>query len=412
MSNKIRATTSQRSFASSSATFPAFIGGYASGKTQALIYRIMNRLCGNVMVAYYLPTFDHVKTIGFPRLTEFLDLIGAKYTQNLSFPKIIVPGYGEVLFRSMDKPERIVGYEVADSFFDELDIMPMHKAEQVWIKAMGRNRQKRPDGKPNTMAVATTPEGFRFCYDRWKRRPLPGYELHQAKTTDNPYLDPLYIESLKQNYPSNLLSAYIDGEFVNLTSGTVYRNYDRNAHRSNEQIQTREPLLIGMDFNVQHMAATIYVQRQNGLHAVGELKDILDTPAMIKTIREKYSQHRIIVYPDASGNSRKSVGSNETDISLLKNAGFTIRAKSSNPSVKDRINATNKAFEDGWLHVNDALCPTVAECFEQQSYDKNGEPDKTSGFDHQNDGSTYVVAYERPIKRHYTGGTTSLAGYY
>ena len=30
---------------------------------------------------------------------------------------------------------------------------------------------------------------------------------------------------------------------------------------------------------------------------------------------------------------------------------------------------------------------------------KNGEPDKTSGTDHQNDATTYPIAYEFPIVR-------------
>jgi hypothetical protein len=40
----------------------------------------------------------------------------------------------------------------------------------------------------------------------------------------------------------------------------------------------------------------------------------------------------------------------------------------------------------------------VASCLEQQVY-RNGEPDKTSGVDHQNDATTYPIAYEMPILR-------------
>ena len=38
----------------------------------------------------------------------------------------------------------------------------------------------------------------------------------------------------------------------------------------------------------------------------------------------------------------------------------------------------------------------MANCLEQQAY-RNGEPDKTSGNDHQNDATTYPIAYEMPI---------------
>src|SRR6056297_112336 len=140
-----------------------------------------------------------------------------------------------------------------------------------------------------------------------------------------------------------------------------------------------------MDFNVQHMAATVYIQRPSGWHAVAELKEVFDTPAMVKLIEEKWPEHSIIIYPDASGKSRKSVGASESDISLLKKAGFKVRAHNSNPLVKDRIAAVNKQFQVKNFWVNVTKCPTVTECLEQQVYGPNGEPDKSSGNDHQND---------------------------
>ena len=85
-------------------------------------------------------------------------------------------------------------------------------------------------------------------------------------------------------------------------------------------------------------------------------------------------------------------------MSLLQQAGFVIRAKPSNPRVRDRVMAANRAFDQGFVKINDSACPTTAECLEQQAY-KNGEPDKTSGTDHQNDATTYPIAYEFPIVR-------------
>jgi hypothetical protein len=143
------------------------------------------------------------------------------------------------------------------------------------------------------------------------------------------------------------------------------------------------------------------VKRDGGRqwHAVDELVDMYDTPEAIKIIKNRYPDHRVTIYPDASGKSRKTVDASTSDIALLEGAGYRIRANASNPSVKDRINATNGAFERGVLWVNDAKCPNIAGCLEQQVYDKNGEPDKKSGNDHQNDATTYPIAYEFPIVR-------------
>jgi len=139
--------------------------------------------------------------------------------------------------------------------------------------------------------------------------------------------------------------------------------------------------------------------RGNVWHAVDELKGIYDTPAMIKTIREKHPKHNIRIYQDATGKNRKSVNASTSDIALLRDAQFQVYAKDSNPYVKDRVNATNKAFSNGRLMINDTMCPEYSRCMEQLAYDKNGEPDKNSNIDHLPDAGTYPIAYEMPIIR-------------
>jgi hypothetical protein len=56
----------------------------------------------------------------------------------------------------------------------------------------------------------------------------------------------------------------------------------------------------------------------------------------------------------------------------------------------------NAALENGTVKINAKKCKNVADCLEQQTY-KNGEPDKSSGNDHQNDATTYPIAYEFPV---------------
>ncbi len=266
----------------------------------------------------------------------------------------------------------------------------------------------RYEGAKNSIDVTTTPEGFLFTYNTFKKLPserpeLKGrYGLIQASTYSNEVnLPDDYIPSLIEAYPKELVDAYIAGQFVNMRSGTVYYAFNRKTHNSHEIIQDKEPLYIGMDFNVQHMAATVYVQRENGWHAVSELKEVFDTPSMIKIIQERWQSkgHNIIVYPDPTGKARETVNASTSDIALLRQVGFAIKAKSKSPLVKDRVLAVNKRFQDKKLWVNVEEVPTVASCLEQQVYDANGEPDKKSGFDHQNDATSYPIVFEFPISR-------------
>jgi hypothetical protein len=147
------------------------------------------------------------------------------------------------------------------------------------------------------------------------------------------------------------------------------------------------------------MASVVFVERANGLHAVAELTGITDTPHLIETLREKWPGRSIEIYPDASGKSRKTVDASRSDLTLLRTAGYLVKARETNPPVKDRILAVNTGFSQGRLWVNDAKCPRYAESLEKQAYDDNGEPDKKSGHDHLNDGGGYCVHWRMPVRK-------------
>lgn len=396
-------SSTQKAFAISKEIYPAFIGGFGSGKTAAAIARAMalKSHFPECDIAYYLPTYPLIEDIAFRRFPELLERKGYAYTLNKTSAYIEFPNAGRIIFRTMENPQRIVGYEVAHSIVDELDTLPIEKARDAWNKIIARNRQKC--SMPNTVAVATTPEGFRFVYERWQKNPAKGYVMFKAKTSDNASnLPEGYIDNLKASYPSNLLSAYLDGEFVNLTSGSIYHEFDRQLNASKEAITSNEPIHVGMDFNVGNMSASIWVLRDGNPHAVDELTGVYDTPAMAEILKERYQGHAIYVYPDASGNARKTNNASTSDIAILRQAGFTVLVNSVNPAVKDRILSFNAMILSGSerkLFVNADKCPGLVEALEKQCYDKNSEPDKHSGLDHIVDAAGYFIAYKFPIRK-------------
>ena len=155
-----------------------------------------------------------------------------------------------------------------------------------------------------------------------------------------------------------------------------------------------------MDFNVAHGAAVVHVLRGDEPHAVAELTEVFDTPAMIALLKRDYPGHPIMIYPDASGSNRKSNNASESDISLLKAAQFRICVNPANPAVKDRVLSMNAMIhKDGArrYRVNPQHCPQLVESLEKQAYNKNGEPDKEGGLDHIVDAAGYFIAYKYPI---------------
>lgn len=403
----------QFEFVQSREKHPAFVAGFGSGKTTAAVARcmgLMYEICSygvSARLAYYLPTYSLIKLIAYPAFEEVLLDLGLEYRINKSDNVIYVAGMGEVILRTMDNPERIVGYQVHDSVLDEMDILTLEKAKAVWQKVIARNRLKKPNGLINTVAIATTPEGYKFVYQKFKRKPIAGAHLVQASTYSNyKNLPSDYIESLADNYEPQMFEAYINGQFVNLTSGCVYSAFDRTKHtaplplkdKNGEVInQQQETLHIGMDFNVGKMAALIAVLRDNKLHGIGEITKKLDTPAMIAEIKRRYPLRHVIIYPDASGKNRKTNDASTSDIKLLKSAGFTVLVRSKNPFVRDRIIAVNKALRDGKLVLSPDTCTETIESLEQQTYNEKGEPDKANDYDHLADGLGYMVYHRFPV---------------
>jgi hypothetical protein len=396
-------TAPQDDFVFSSNTYPLFVGGFGSGKSEALFKRLIIQKLKykKLNQGYFAPTHDLIRLIAFPRISQLLIDCGLPFKLNKSEKIFYITGYGEIVCRSMDNPDSIVGFEIADAVIDELDTLKTEHAENAWNKIIARCRQRKPDNSVNTAAVGTTPEGFRFCYDRWVKNSGEHYKLYKAPTSSNPYLPSSYIDSLKATYNPKLLQAYLEGEFVNLTSGAVYPDFDRQLNASFESVQSGDVLHVGMDFNVLKMAAVVYVTRDNLPHAVDELVGVRDTPTMAVLLKERYPNHKICIYPDAAGQATSSKNSSVSDHAILRQHGFTLYVNGTNPAIKDRLNAMNSLILNSQgerrYFVNPLRCPELAGALEQQVYDKFGMPDKASGIDHCIDAAGYYVAYRYPV---------------
>lgn len=391
-------------FADNNSEYVAAVAGFGSGKTEAAAVKVAARLLEypDISQAYLAPTYSLIGDIFYPRIGEIFADSGVEARINYQKHNINFPGHKGILYcRTMDNPDRIVGWECGDAFMDEFDILPIDKAIKVMRKVSARCRQKYPDGKKNQKHITTTPEGFKATYSLFAKEPLPDSRLIQMSTWSNKdNLPDGYIEALIAQYPEELVKAYIEGEFVNLTSGTVYYSFDRELNNTHYVARPKEQLHIGMDFNVYKMCAIIHVIRDGIPYAVDEIIGERDTPSMIQTIQDKFPDHAIIVYPDASADNKSSKGASLSDIRLLKEY-FYVDAPTSNPLIRNRVNSVNAKFCNAkgvrTYFVNIEKCPVYAMCLEQQAYDINGQPSKEGDVDHPVDAGGYFINRKWPV---------------
>ncbi len=114
-------TAPQKEFCQTTKAFPAIIGGLGSGKSRGGTMRAILKLLENrgVNVGYYMPSYDLLKLRVMPGVEDDLNMLGLPFIANKTDYSITVSGYGKIIFRSYDRPERIVAYETADSVVDE-----------------------------------------------------------------------------------------------------------------------------------------------------------------------------------------------------------------------------------------------------------------------------------------------------
>ncbi len=363
----------------------ALVCGFGAGKTYALVSKSIILACMNVghISAIFEPTSPMLRDILMRTMNELLEEWEIPYTFRASplpeYQLTFEEGTHTILLRTILTYQRLRGQNLCAVGFDEADTVNKRDAEQAMNMALARLRS----GNIQQFYATTTPEGHAWAFETFEKNAKEDTRLIKAKTSDNPYLPEGFIDSLLENYPPQLIQAYLNGNFTNLTTGAVYSRFDRNKHLvDNIPFDIKmETLLIGIDFNVMNCNAVVAVK--DG--------------------------------PDASGAARSTINASKTDIAILEGYGFSSMALRSNPPIKDRVQTLQALLENskGWVRLAiHASCRRLIECLELQSYDeKSGDPDKQNGYDHLNDALGYLVYREFNIIHARAGRRTGIRIY-
>jgi len=370
-----------------------FCAGFGAGKTRALCAKAIFLAMDNprTVGAVFEPTHVMIRDVFMRAFDEFLEEYGIEHD-----------------FRVSPQPEYVLHLTLSFVLADEIDTSSHEIAQKASEMMLARLR----GGVKPQLAVASTPEGYRWMYNTFvENGDNPDRRLIRAKTTDNPHLPAGFVESLYANYDPQLIASYIEGEFTNLANTTVYAAFDRDRHWCDTEIQPDDRLLIGVDFNVGAVFTEVLVRRGDEFHAVAEHYP-KDTPALVRLLQETYPDHlaagNLVIIPDAASRQRTTTNSSESDLSLLKKGGFVVKAQTANPPVSDRINCINVLLLANRLLVH-PRCKYLVKSLEQQAFDKTGKPEKgIGGLDDISgpvDALGYGCYYLAPLRRFATGGS-------
>jgi hypothetical protein len=187
-------------------------------------------------------------------------------------------------------------------------------------------------------------------------------------------------------------------------AGRIYYAFDRSNNVRKYQGEQPAVVYVGLDFNIDPCSASVAVRTGDTLHIIDEVRLFSsNTQEMVAELKQRYSNAKFWVYPDPAGHQRKTSAGGATDITILANAGFTVKAPRTHTPVRDRINAVNSLLcsADGVRRLYiDPRCKYTIEGLERQVYKEgSSQPDKDGGYDHMNDAIGYMVDYLFPVRR-------------
>jgi len=227
--------------------------------------------------------------------------------------------------------------------------------------------------------------------------------IYKTTYLDNKFIDDEYkqeIENIKE-YDEQQYRIYALGEWGVLNQNIIHHKYDYKLHVSDKKVKDFYELHIGVDFNIGGCVGVVLGEDREGIaHVVDEFV-VYDTEAMINYIKDNYSRHEVNIYPDASGGNRHT-NSTETDISMLRKAGFRCVVPRGNGATSTRYNACNRKFISGTLLINQRYARKTSESLQTHAYDEKGLPEKFNdhsggAIDDFTDAFGYIIVRMYPI---------------
>jgi len=334
-------------------------GGFGSGKSYGLIMKAfqLSYINRDVPGGMMCPTYGEFKRDVLPLTEEILDTHRIKYdfvNMKFRFPWSKAPMY------VVTGNKKIRGPNWGWGVINELTLIPYIRYREF----IGRVRLKR--AVCPQIASCGTPEGYGSdYYEHLIEKPFSDkIKVVYGSTRANAHnLSEDYIPSLTSAFDKVMLDAYLEGLFVNMLGNRFYYNYtEKNEDRTILPFdrENLEPVLVSLDFNVEHMTAGVWRYDGFRLQGIDEIviPNNADTDKMCQAMKERgYFPDNTTIYPDTSGKNRRTSG--KTDIEIIRGHGYSnIEYKSQAPQFRVRQLNGNNLLEKKRIKIHPDRMPT------------------------------------------------------
>jgi PBSX family phage terminase large subunit len=222
-----------------------------------------------------------------------------------------------------------------------------------------------PGIRENICLLITNPDSpEHWIYKYFMESSFESRRVYYSKTSDNPFLDPVYIKQLRQDLDPKAALRYLHGKWLDLVGEVIYYSYnpDVNHVEAPYIVKAHAPIWLNFDFNIGHnkpMSVCLFQVVENKVHVFSEsiihgarTQDVLDDIAS-KGLLDFDCPYNLA--GDASG-SHRDTRNNRSDYDIIrkflsnyerphkgtmKKLDVEFRVPNSNPAIRKRHNLVN-----------------------------------------------------------------------
>jgi hypothetical protein len=406
--------------------FRVLVAGRRFGKTYLAVSELLRGASWPGFTAWYIaPTYRQAKQIAWKRLKEIARPLIVK--PNETDLSVELSTGGTIALRGADNYDSLRGVGLDGVVLDEAaDIEP-----EVWTEVI---RPALSDRLGWALFIGT-PKGFNHLHQLYvDASTKEDWAAFKYTTLEGGQVPVEEVISARAELDEKTFRQEYEASFENTSEGKVYYAFSREGNVRTVEYDPRLPLIYSMDFNVSPMSSVIaqihdhspnsYTSSANfrTFHVLDEIciKDANIPLAVDEFKRRAWAYARngqtltVRVMGDAAGNARTHAGPSDYNVvqKCFQGDGrfsITLEVPSSNPGVKDRVNAVNSLLcsADGRHRLFvDPRCKELIKDFEQVIWkvDSSGntlhdidktKPERT----HVSDACGYSVEKEFSVTR-------------
>jgi hypothetical protein len=390
----------QQSIANDKHRFKVVVAGRRFGKT----FLSIRQLCyharlPNQNIFYITSSYRAAKMIVWKPLKERLLNLKWVVKVNESELSITLKNGSVISLKGAENPDSLRGASLSYVVIDEVADVDA----DLWISVI---RPALADQKGGAMFIGTPKGKSNWLYDLYliEKEQSKIWASWQYTTIEGGFVDEEEITQARADMSLKQFRQEFEATFETTENRVAWAFIrDDNIKEAPDHID-HSIIHIGMDFNVSPATAAIFVKDDAKMYQIDEiLMYSSNTNELVTEIKTRYPKSKIFVYPDPSGNQRRTSAGGMTDHTILSNAGFVLKAPRKHDPVRDRINAYNARLcsADGTnnLYISSTAKYTI-ESLDKFTFKEGTQvPDKDSGYDHMFDAASYCIAYLFPLTR-------------